>query len=73
MLRDVVGGFRSVGRAAVGEGRAILGELDAPTTPTAGRVRRVWRFFRRAPVLLQAVVGLVFLGLWTWFVVSVYT
>jgi hypothetical protein len=72
MWREFVGGLRVTGRATVGEARVILTELDAPKKERPGRVRRAWRGFRRAPVLVQGLIGLALFGLWAWFLFAVY-
>lgn len=70
--RDLTGGVRSTGRSIAGEGKTILAELDAPQVERPRLSRRGWRRFRRAPLTLQILVGLVVFALWAVFVFRVF-
>lgn len=71
-LRDLLGALRTTGRDLGAEGRFILAEADAPEVAQPGLWRRAWRLFRRTPVVLQWVAGLLVFASWCWVVYEIW-
>ena len=71
--QDLSGGLRTTGRTITGEGRTILGELDAPAVQRPGFWRRGWRVLRRAPTPVQVALALIVFALWSVLVIRFFT
>jgi hypothetical protein len=58
------GGLRATGHAVTSEGKAIVGELDAPAITAPGFWRCAWRYFRRLPGVVQILAAVCLFALW---------